>query len=148
MVVELADDSLLEIQAEVPEYVAARIEVGQTAEIEIDSAGGTLEGQVKTVASIVRRQSQYSQAMVRDVVVTLPEDAMADLRPGVSAKLSIVIDVERNALAVPDDAIHYRDGKPGVVVKGDGWRPIEVGRASAGMHIVEEGLKPGDEVSL
>lgn len=148
VVVELADDSVLEVQVEVPEYAAARINVGQSAEIEIDSAGSMLEGQVKSVASIVRRQSQYSQAMVRDVIVTLPTDAMANLRPGVSAKLSIVVDTEMNALAVPDHAIQYRDGKPGVVVRGDGWRPIEVGRASAGMHIVEAGLSPGDEVSI
>jgi len=122
--------------------------VGQLAEIEIDAAGGLLEGRVSSVASIVRRQSQYSQAMVRDVTVTLPEEAMSQLRPGVSAKLTIVVDTERNALAIPDEALQYRDGKPGVIVRGDGWRPVRVGRESAGMHIVEDGLEPGEEVAM
>jgi len=148
IVVELADDTRLEVQAEVPEYAAASLVVGQLAEIEIDAAGGLLEGRVSSVASIVRRQSQYSQAMVRDVTVTLPEEAMSQLRPGVSAKLTIVVDTERNALAIPDEALQYRDGKPGVIVRGDGWRAVRVGRESAGMHIVEDGLEPGEEVAM
>jgi HlyD family secretion protein len=148
IVVELADDTRLEVQAEVPEYAAASLAVGQLAEIEIDAAGGLLEGRVSSVASIVRRQSQYSQAMVRDVTVTLPEEAISQLRPGVSAKLTIVVDTERNALAIPDEALQYRDGKPGVIVRGDGWRPVRVGRESAGMHIVEDGLEPDEEVAM
>ncbi len=148
VVVELADETQLEVQAGVPEYAAARIAVGQPVEIDIDSTGGSLKGRVSSVASIVRRESQYSQAMVRDVTVTLPPDAIAGLRPGVSAKLSIVVGTEQQALAVPDEVIHYRDGIPGVIVRGDGWRPIRVGRASSGMHIVESGLEPGDEVSM
>lgn len=148
IVVELADDTRLEIQAEVPEYAAAHLAVGQRAEIEIDAAGGLLEGRISSVASIVRRQSQYSQAMVRDVTVTLPEEVMSQLRPGVSAKLTIVVDTERNALAVPDEALQYRDGKPGVIVRDDGWRAVRVGRESAGMRIVEDGLEPGEEVAM
>lgn len=148
VVVELADETQLEVQAGVPEYAAARIAVGQPVEINIDSTGGSLEGRVSSVASIVRRESQYSQAMVRDVTVTLPPDAIAGLRPGVSAKLSIVVGTEQQALAVPDEVIHYRDGLPGVIVRGEGWRPIRIGRASSGMHIVESGLEPGEEVSM
>jgi multidrug efflux pump subunit AcrA (membrane-fusion protein) len=148
VVVELADETKLEVQAGIPEYAAARIAVGQPVEIDIDATGGSLEGRVSSVASIVRRESQYSQAMVRDVTVSLPPDAIARLRPGVSAKLSIVVGTERDALAVPDEVIHYRDGLPGVIVRGDGWRPIRIGRASSGMHIVESGLEPGDEVSM
>jgi multidrug efflux pump subunit AcrA (membrane-fusion protein) len=148
IIVELADDTRLEVQAEVPEYAAARLAVGQRVEIEIDAASGLLEGRVNSVASIVRRQSQYSQAMVRDVTVTLPEEAISQLRPGVSAKLTIEVDTERNALAVPDETLQYRDGKPGVIVRGDGWRAVRVGAESAGMHIVEEGLEPGEEVAM
>ena len=50
--------------------------------------------------------------------------------------------------AFADDSIEHRDGKPGVVVRGKGWTPVTLGRASAGMHIVEAGLDSGDEVAL
>lgn len=149
VVVELADDSHLVIHAEVPEYAANRIQVSQPAFITIDAAGGSkLEGEVTKVASLVRRQSLYSQAMVRDVTVSLPPEAFAGLRPGMSAKLEIRVDTQLDALAVPEEALRYRDGKPGVVVRGDGWREVVLGRTSAGRRIVEAGLEEGEEVSL
>ena len=149
VVVELADPKKLVVQAEVPEYAAAKIQIGQAATIVIDAAGsGEVDSEVISVASIVRRQSQYSQAMVRDVTVALPNDIIDILRLGMSAKLTIVVDTQRDALAVPDESIEHRDGKPGVVVRGKGWVPITLGRASAGMHIVEAGLDRGEEVAL
>lgn len=149
VVVELADENKLIVQAEVPEYAANQITIGQAVNISIDAAGaGDLAGTVLEVASIVRRQSRYSQAMVRDVTVSLPDSGGEGLRPGMSAKLDIVVDTQQQALAVPDDALQYREGKPGVLVRGDGWRPVTLGRSSAGMTIVESGLVAGDEVSL
>ena len=148
-VVELANPDDLVIRAEVPEFAATSIAVGQNAVSVIDAVGGTpISGKVVDVGSIVRRQSQFSQAMVRDVSVSLPKDVIETLRPGMSVKLEIEVDTQKSALAVPDDAIQYRAGKPGVVVKGDGWRPIVIGRASAGLHIVESGLEAGDRVAL
>lgn len=148
-VVELADPDKLIVRAEVAEFAATSIGVGQKAICIIDAAGGTpIAGKVIDVGSIVRRQSQYSQAMVRDVTVSIPDDAVASLRPGMSVKLDIEVDTQRNALAIPDDAIQYRDGKPGVLVKGDGWRGIRLGRASAGLRIVEEGLTEGEKVAM
>lgn len=149
VVVELADEKQLVVQAEIPEFAAARIAVGQSSSISIDAVvGGELEGEVISVGRIVRRQSQYSQAMVRDVTVSLPAEAIAELKPGMSVKLTLAVDTRREVLAVPDESIQYRDGMPGVVVRGDGWRPVRLGPASAGMHIVEEGIEPFEEVQL
>jgi HlyD family secretion protein len=149
IVVELANEHDLVIQAEVPEFAANRILTGQAATITIEAAGGSqLAGEVLDVGSVVRRQSRHSQAMVRDVTVSLPRDIIEELRSGMTAKLDIQIGTQRNALAVPDSALRYRDGKPGVTVRGDGWRPVVLGRVSGGMHIVEQGLEPGEEVAL
>lgn len=149
VIVELANEDDLVVQAEVAEYAAASIEVGQPAAVIIDAIGGnTIEGTVVEVASIVRRQSRYSQAMVRDVTVELPAATIASLRPGMSAKLSIVVDTADSALAVPAQSLTYRDGKPGVIVRGDGWRAVTLGRESAGQRIVESGIVAGEEVAL
>ncbi|MDJ0656053.1 MAG: efflux RND transporter periplasmic adaptor subunit [Xanthomonadales bacterium] len=149
VVVELAREDDLMIQAEVPEYAAASLHTGQKARVVIEAAGGVdVIGEVTAVASIVRRQSQYSQAMVRDVDVNIPSAAAGRLRPGMTAKITIEVDVETSALAIPDEAIAYRDGKPGVNVRGDGWRPVVLGRASAGMHVVSSGLSAGDQVEM
>jgi multidrug efflux pump subunit AcrA (membrane-fusion protein) len=149
IVVELANEDDLVIQAEVPEFAANRVQPGQPVTISIDAAGGSnLAGKVIEVGSVVRRQSRYSQAMVLDVTVSLPEDVIGELRSGMTAKLDIVVDTQRNALALPDSALQYREGKPGVAVRGDGWRPVVLGRVSGGMHIIEQGLEPGEEVAL
>ena len=65
-----------------------------------------------------------------------------------SARVTIVVDTEQSALAVPDEALAYRDGEPGVIVRKGGWRPVVLGRASAGLRIVESGLEPGAEVAV
>jgi multidrug efflux pump subunit AcrA (membrane-fusion protein) len=149
VVVELAQLDDLVVQAEVPEYAAARLAVGQPAQVTLDAGGGSaLGGEIVAVASIVRRQSQYSQAMVRDVTVRLDEVDGVELRPGMSAKLTLVIERRRQALAVPDQALQYRGGRPGVVVRGEGWRPVLLGGESAGLRIVTEGLEAGAEVRL
>ncbi|MBT8051807.1 MAG: HlyD family efflux transporter periplasmic adaptor subunit [Gammaproteobacteria bacterium] len=150
IVVELADENDLVIQAEVPEFAANRIALGQRATMTIDAAGASaLEGAVIDVGAVVRRQSQYSQAMVRDVTVSLPTDIIAQLRPGMSAQLEIVVDQRRDALAVPDSALKYREGRPGVTLRDGEWKPVTLGQvAGAGMHIVEDGLEAGQEVAL
>ena len=66
-----------------------------------------------------------------------------------SAQLEIVVDRERDAIAVPDSVLQYREGRPGVIVRGADWRPVTLGHVSgAGMHIVEDGLEAGEEVAL
>jgi len=86
---------------------------------------------------------------VRDVTVSLLGDVAGNLRPGMSAQLEITVDRERDAIAVPDTALQYREGRPGVIVRGGDWRPVTLGHISgAGMHIVEEGLQAGEEVAL
>ncbi len=149
VVAELADTDELVVRAEVDEYAAAAIEVGQPAEVSVDAAGGAaIPGEVIDIASIVRRQSRFTQAMVRDVTISVPEEIVQNLRPGMSAKVTITVATERGAVAIPDRAIAYRDGKPGVAVRGGGWRPVVLGRSSAGLRIVDAGLEPGDAVRL
>lgn len=150
VVIELADEHKLIVRAEIPEYVANRVKVGQRAEITIDAAGsGAIPGRVLEVGSVVRRQSRYSQAMVLDVSVSLPESVIPSLRSGMSAQLDIVVDTVVDALAVPGEALQFRAGRPGVTVRGDGWQPITLGPASsAGMRIVESGLEGGEEVAV
>ena len=148
-VVEVIDDTDLVVDAEVPEFAAASIEVGQAASVTLDAAGGSeLSGRVIDVARIVRRQSRYSQAMVRGITIEIDAAGEKDLRPGMSAKVTLTVNTRAAALAVPEDAIQYRDGKPGLLVRGDGWRPVRLGDTSAGLRIIESGVRPGDEVAL
>lgn len=147
-VVEVIDDTSLVIETEIPEFAAARLQVGQPATVALDVAGGgELDGTVAEVSSIVRRQSRFSQAMVRDVAIRLGE-TVPDLRPGMSTQVTLVVDTVTNAIAVPEQALRYRDGQPGLLVRGSGWQPVTLGGISAGMRIVADGVAAGQEIEL
>lgn len=148
-VVELVDDSQLQVQAEVPEYASAPIEIGQPVRIIVDAVGGTeLSGTVKEVANIVRRQSRNSQTMIRDVVVAFDEQELAGLRPGMSVKVAIEVDRLAGALSLPESALVYRNGKPGVELRSGGWTAVQLGARSDNEFIVLDGVQAGQEVKL
>lgn len=149
VVVELVDENELVVEVEVPEFTAAQLEPGQPARIEVEAAGSReLNGTVLEVASIVRRQSRFSQAMVRDLTVSLGDEPLEGLRPGTSAKVTVTVDLRENALAVPSEALVYRDGEPGVQLRSSGWRPVELAETSNGLRIVAAGIQPGDQVRV
>ena len=149
VVVELVDENELVAEVEVPEFAAAQLKRGQPARIEVEAAGSReIEGEVLEVASIVRRQSRFSQAMVRDLTVSLGDEPLAGLRTGMSAKVTVTVDLREDALAVPSEALVYRDGAPGVLLRGAGWRAVEVAETSNGLRIVSAGIEAGDEVRV
>lgn len=148
-IVELIDDSDLVINADVPEFAAARIQVGQSAVVSLDAAGGNaISGKVIEVASIVRRQSRFSEAMVRGVTIELESSADGLLRPGMTSKVTLNVATEQGALAVPEQAVQYRNGQPGVVVRGKGWQAVTLGSNSNGQRIVTDGITAGTEIAL
>lgn len=149
-VVELIDDSNLIVTADIPEYAAASLAIGQPAIVTLDAVGGReLTGSVIAVASIVRRQSRFSEAMVRGVSIQFDEGVdISALRPGMSSKVTLTVNTEAAALAVPDAAIRWRDGNPGVEVRGKGWQAVTLGPASAGLRIITTGLEQGMEVAI
>lgn len=148
LIAELASDEALAVRAEVPEHWAARLAVGQPAHLLVDAAGGVeVDGRVAAVASSVRRKSRDSPAMVRDARVVLPPGTEG-LRLGMSVQVTIEVAVAEDALAVPGNAIAYRDGAPGVFRRGSGWVPVALGERSEDTFVVTAGLNDGDEVRL
>lgn len=149
VVVELVDDTQLQLQVQVPEHASAGIAPGQPVRVFVDAAGSTeLSGTVERVANIVRRQSRNAQTMVRDVIVRLSDPEVGDLRPGMSVSVSIEVDRLKDSLAIPRNAVRYRDGKPGVRTRESDWQPVKLGRRSGEEYIVLEGLEAGQEVRL
>ena len=149
VVVRLADDSRLAVQAEIREHAAARLAVGQRVRVAIDSAAeADLVGRVSQAANTVRRRSRYSEAMVRDITVEIDPGQPSVLKLGMSVQIEVELSMLRQALAIPASALVYRSGSPGVVLKGGGWQSVLLGERSADMFIVEGGLREGDMVRL
>ncbi|MDE0054089.1 MAG: HlyD family efflux transporter periplasmic adaptor subunit, partial [Gammaproteobacteria bacterium] len=90
VVVRLADDSQLAVQAEIHEHAAARLAVGQRVTVAIDSGGeADLVGRVSQVANTVRRRSRFSDSMVRDITVEVDPGQPPVLRLGMSVQIEV-----------------------------------------------------------
>ena len=148
-VVTVVDDKNILIRGTVHEQWAAKLAVGQVAIIETDAlVGSKLQGTVSSVGSTVRRKSQRSPTMVRDFTVKLDEDYSHVLDLNMNVHVTIEVDTLVDAIAVPKDALVYREGRPGVVTQ-KAWTPVELGSsASEGYFIVLNGLEAGQRVKL
>ncbi|HXJ95648.1 MAG TPA: efflux RND transporter periplasmic adaptor subunit [Terriglobia bacterium] len=72
------------------------------------------------------------------------------LRPGQYGKVRAVIDVQRNALLVPQAAVNEQQGSYQVVVVGPddkvAIRPVQVAQHVGTMWVIQDGLKAGERV--
>ena len=148
VVVYLVDDSKLEVTGTVPEHLAAHVALGQLADLIVDSnTGASAHGRVSKVGSTVRRKSRNSNALVRDFTVELIDSHANDLKLGKSVQITLHVDQIRDAYTVPDSALVYRNGNPGVIASS-GWTPVELGARSGDRFIVTAGLDNIERVRL
>ena len=147
VIVYLIDEDSLAVKANIPEYLASRLEEGQSATVIADSVGGTaLEGEVYNIGNTVRRESRYSQAIVREFWVRFKSKPPESLKFGMSVKINVKVGEEQNAIVVPPEALVYQIDQPGAVVNGS-WKALILGDRSNGKYIVSQGLTPGDRVA-
>ncbi|MXW54602.1 MAG: HlyD family efflux transporter periplasmic adaptor subunit [Gammaproteobacteria bacterium] len=148
-VVTVVDDKNILVRGTVHEQWAAKLAVGQRAIVETDAlVGSKLMGTVASVGNTVRRKSQRSPTMVLDFTVEFDEDYSHVLDLNMNVHVTIEVDTLVDAIAVPKDALVYREGRPGVITK-QAWTPVELGSsASEGYFIVLDGLEVGQKVKL
>lgn len=146
-ILEVVDLSRLEVEVLVPAADAARVRVGQTAELR-------LEGAERSIAAQVARINPSAQAGSRAVPMYLSIEggaAQPGLRQGVFLQGSIAAGTEQ-ALAVPLDAVRTDQAAPYVQVADNGkvvHRKVTTGaRAQVGRTtwVAVQGLSAGELV--
>ncbi len=103
--IDLINDQCLYISAPIDEVDAARIQVGMEARVSLDAfRGQSFSGKVKRIAPYV--QDNEKQARTVDVDVELSDFPKAvKLLVGYSADMEIIIQVKKDVLAIPTDAL-------------------------------------------
>jgi HlyD family secretion protein len=164
MVISQMDEMLAEVK--VGELDVVKLKAGQPAEIQVDALPGrTFSGQVLDVATSVDRalgSTSSSDTQSYRVRVQFQGGAgdRAELRPGMSARVSILANEARNVLAVPLQAIQEREARQGklglisgarqvVFVVKDGTaqeRPLRTGVGTRSTVQVLEGVAEGEQV--
>jgi len=105
----------------------ALLEPGQSAELGTDSfPGESFSGEIARIAPVFRTSTRQARVEVR------VDNPLLRLKPGMFARISLVLERVTDTTIVPQQALVTRDGDSGVfVVSGDGatveWRPVSVG---------------------
>jgi len=137
-------DDILELDAEVPDRLLARVRPGQKVKLAPVSPGAEpIYGTVRAVAPLVDPATRNGIAHIR-----FPIDP--NLKAGMFVSGSLIFD-EADSLAVPENAVVFKDGAATVfVVEGTGdkvvQRKIETGLRNDGFVAVKNGLTAQDRV--
>ncbi len=137
------------IDLQISEVDLANLKVGQQAIVEFDAiADKTYTGEVTEIGMI----GSVSQGVVNYPVTVRVTDADGDIRPGMTASVTIILEERQDVLIVPNKAIRTSNGQQTVTVLFEGQPitiPVSVGLTSDSMSEVISGqLREGDVVLL
>lgn len=142
----LQDIASVKVQVEVPERQIARISPGLTVRLAVDPyRGEVFKG---TVARVVQNLDPRSRTMGIEVDIPNPDGR---LKPGMFARVDLVVDRRAAALVIPVEALRLGEGKPSVMAVRGGVAEsvgVAVGVADGGWVEVVGGLTEGDQVII
>lgn len=127
----IEDPSMLQLEADVPDAIASRIQQNAQLAIQVDSVKGELAGTVMEIAPTADPASRTFR-----VKLDLPKTA--GLRSGQFARLIVPVG-ESNSVRVPSSA---------VVLRGQLEILFVVNNQRAQLHLVKTGRTIGDEVEI
>lgn len=141
--VNLEDTSLLFVDFRLPERYQARLQAGQSVQVALDALPGqTFTARVQAIDPLVDANGRALQ-----VRASMPAAAGSSLRPGLFARVTVVLSVSEAALMVPEEALVPQGGKQFVfliVREGEG----DAAKTLARRVEVTPGLRRGAQVQL
>lgn len=143
-IVALEDVDPIKVDFRVPEVFAHRLAAGQPVRMTVDAVPGeTFEGMVYAIDPQVDEQGRSVLLRAR-----VPNEG-GPLRPGMFARVTLVLDARPNALVIPEQAL-IPQGTDHIVFKVvDGKvapQPVTLGQRRTGLVEVTSGLSAGDMV--
>ncbi len=145
--VDLIDDSCLYISAPIDEVDAPAVRAGQAAVITMDAfADQEFPGVVRRVAPYVLDQEK--QARTVEIEAEITEHDGANLLPGYSADVEVLLETRENVLRIPTQALI--EGRRAMVLKDGILVEREIGRGLSNWEFVEvrDGLAAGELVVM
>jgi HlyD family secretion protein len=148
---QVIDPKGMELVAKVGELERNNIKQGQSVDIRLDALPeSTFHGTVKTVGgNNTRRFWEDDSSSKFEVAITLATTD-AQMRPGLTAHVSINGDPQKNVIYAPRQALFLKDNKRVVYVRsGNNFEPREVKiQAQNESRAAIEGISAGTEIAL
>ncbi len=143
-ILTLQDINPVKIQIEIPEREVARIRTGAVVRLTADAYPdrrftGALQRVVHTL-------DPRTRTMGIEVEIPNPDRL---LKPGMYARVVLVLDIQRGALLVPLEALVGSESRPAVLLVRDGkvvTATVELGAAEGASVQITKGLGPEDQV--
>jgi RND family efflux transporter MFP subunit len=146
----IPDLSRMQVKVGVHESKVDRIKVGTPARVRL--LDETFTGKVASVASVTQPAGWWSGNVVKyDTIVELDAHAGANLKPGMSVEVELVLARHEDVLMIPVAAVAEHEKQFFCWVRtpsGMSRRELELGDSNDQFIVVNEGLKEGDEVVL
>ncbi len=144
-VVSVVDIHLVRLVANLVEKDIRRISVGVPATVEVDAyPGETFAGTVARLAPVLDQATRTAQ-----MEIEVPNPGFR-LKPGMYARVRIMVEQRSGVLAVPQNAVVIVEGKRGVFVAAPeskaAFRPVETGLQDATQIEIRNGVADGDQV--
>ena len=143
----ISDLSELLTEMKVGELDVVKLKPGQLAEIQVDALPGKVfQGKVLEVASSVDRANtgfsgQDAQNYKVRILLSSSREELDSLRPGMSARVAVLVQEVKQVLTVPLQAVQERDAKNGGLGLLTGTRPVVY--VVQGGKVQERSLRPG-----
>jgi HlyD family secretion protein len=146
--VDLIDDSCLYISTPIDEVDAPTVKPGLDARISLDAfAGKTFPGIVQRIAPYVLEVEKQARTVDVETVFANPND-FRHMLPGYSADVEVILDVHKDVLRIPSEAI--LEGNKVLVYKGNGMsleeRDIKTGLSNWKYTEIVSGLNDNERV--
>lgn len=152
MVGEIPHDGAMEVEAFVLEADAGGLEPGRQARVYPEARPGTvLEATVKRVDSVAKPRFRASPVQYFAVTLALDEADSDGLKPGLGARVEILLDDIADALTVPRQAIFNREDGPVVLRQSRGGFeevPVRVRATGRGRVVIDGPVEAGERVAL
>jgi len=145
-------EGTMELQVRLEEAASANINPGQKVQIAVDGIPDVqFQGTVKTVASLASRGGFFGMDPTRRFDATFEINSSdSRLRPGETARVTIIGNHLHDVLILPRQAVFDRDGRQIVYQKSGSTfvpREVKIANRTEGQVIVE-GLAEATEVAL
>lgn len=157
VLIRLPNSSEMHIKAHIPEAKIVQIRVGQRVRIHCEAyPEAELTGAVELVDEFPSPTEWWGPQMkCYETTISIDRDSIAaasiELRPGLSADVTIEIDEQDEQLMVPFQAILKHGQKTYCLThdrKGFHAHPISTGATNGKFVVVHEGLEEGQEIVL
>ena len=152
-IITIPDMTKMSVRVKIHETYIKKVKKGQKARITVDAyADKVLDGEVTSVGVLPDSQNMWMNPDLKVYLTTVTIDGANDwLKPGMSAKVEILVTTLDDVIYVPVQAISAEDGKQIVRVtngRKQEKRVVDVGDFNDEFIAIKSGLKEGEKVLL